>query len=145
MARYSHKLDCPHHQQTSRSYNLTPEASTAHRRTPHRGFLSVVQLIRDVMTKGKEAGLNVVRAWATSASSNYALQTSPGNFSEVMFRGLDYALDQARQLDLKVGWLVGQERQSPGLPGRLFVLVTACFYIAKARSFLFSFVLFSLS
>ena len=54
------------------------------------------------MTKGKEAGMNVVRAWATSASTNYALQTSSGNFSEAMFRGLDYALDQARQLDLKV-------------------------------------------
>lgn len=65
-------------------------------------MLSVMQLIRNIMTKAKEAGLNVVRAWATSASSNYALQTSPGNFSEAMFRGLDYALDQARQLDLKV-------------------------------------------
>ena len=61
-----------------------------------------MQLIRNVMTKAREAGLNVVRAWATSASSNYALQTSPGNFSEPIFRGLDYALDQARQLDLKV-------------------------------------------
>ena len=54
------------------------------------------------MSKGKAAGLNVVRAWATSASLHYALQTSPGNFSEAVFRGLDYALDQARQLDLKV-------------------------------------------
>ena len=72
-------------------------------------LLSVLQLIRDVMTKGKEAGLNVVRAWATSASSNYALQTSPGNFSEAMFRGLDYALDQARQLDLKVIFLIGRK------------------------------------
>lgn len=71
------------------------------------------------MTKGKEAGLNVVRAWASSASSNYALQTTPGNFSEGMFRGLDYALDQARQLDLKVGHLVGHERHSSGLPGTL--------------------------
>ena len=61
-----------------------------------------LQLIRDVMTKGREAGLNVIRAWATSASQNYALQTAPGNFSEAMFRGLDYALDQARLLDLKV-------------------------------------------
>ena len=61
------------------------------------------------MTKGTEAGLNVVRAWATSASSKYALQTSPGNFSEVMFRGLDYALDQARQLNLKVRCLVAMK------------------------------------
>ena len=64
--------------------------------------MSVVQLIRDVMSKGQAAGLNVIRAWATSASSHYALQTSPGNFSEAIFRGLDYALDQARQQNLKV-------------------------------------------
>ena len=62
----------------------------------------VLQLIRDVMSKGQAAGLNTIRAWATSASPNYALQTSPGNFSEAIFRGLDYALDQARQLNLKV-------------------------------------------
>lgn len=61
-----------------------------------------LQLIRDVMTKGKAAGFNLIRAWATSASPYYALQTSPGNFSEPIFRGLDYALDQARQQSLKV-------------------------------------------
>ncbi len=61
----------------------------------------VMQLIRDVMSKGQAAGLNVIRAWATSASPYYALQTSPGNFSEPIFRGLDYALDQARQQNLK--------------------------------------------
>ncbi|DBA99225.1 hypothetical protein WJX82_007713 [Trebouxia sp. C0006] len=59
-------------------------------------------LIRDVMSKGEAAGLNVIRAWATSASPYYALQTSPGNFSEPIFKGLDYALDQARQQNLKV-------------------------------------------
>ena len=68
----------------------------------HFRFDDVMQLTRDVMTKGKEANFNVIRAWATSASPHYALQTSPGNFSEAIFRGLDYALDQARQLDLKV-------------------------------------------
>ena len=94
------------------------------------------------MTKGKEAGLNVVRAWATSASSNYALQTSPGNFSEAMFRGLDYALDQARQLDLKVGCLFGHERQSSGLPGRLNTCLSQRIYTAKTRVF-FSCVIFS--
>ena len=54
------------------------------------------------MSKGQAAGLNLVRAWATASSQPYALQPSPGNFSEVMFRGLDYALDLARQYNLKV-------------------------------------------
>lgn len=54
------------------------------------------------MSKGKAASFNMIRAWATSASPYYALQTSPGNFSEPIFRGLDYALDQARQQSLKV-------------------------------------------
>ena len=66
---------------------------------------SAMQLIRDVMSKGQAAGLNVIRAWATSASPYYALQTSPGNFSEPIFRGLDYALDQARQQNLKACFL----------------------------------------
>ena len=65
-----------------------------------------MQLIRDVMSKGQAAGLNVIRAWATSASPYYALQTSPGNFSEPIFRGLDYALDQARQQNLKACFLI---------------------------------------
>ncbi len=67
---------------------------------------SAMQLIRDVMSKGEAAGLNVIRAWATSASPYYALQTSPGNFSEPIFKGLDYALDQARQQNLKVSFLI---------------------------------------
>lgn len=57
------------------------------------------------MSKGQAMGLNVVRAWATASSQPYALQPSPGNFSEGMFRGLDYALDQARQYNLKVSKL----------------------------------------
>lgn len=54
------------------------------------------------MSKGQAAGLNMIRAWATASSQPYALQPSPGNFSEAMFRGLDYALDLARQYNLKV-------------------------------------------
>ena len=48
------------------------------------------------------SGLNVMRAWAHAVSPEYALQTSPGAFSEPIFRGLDYALDQARLRGLKV-------------------------------------------
>ena len=91
---------CTQHNHDERSTLSLDSLRSVSQATPTS--LSVMQLIRNVMTKAREAGLNVVRAWATSASSNYALQTSPGNFSEAMFRGLDYALDQARQLDLKV-------------------------------------------
>ena len=62
----------------------------------------VLQLIRDVMSKGKAAGLNTIRAWATASSQPYALQPSNNTYSEAMFKGLDYALDLARQHDLKV-------------------------------------------
>ena len=51
-------------------------------------------------------GFTVLRAWATAVDPQYSLQPSPGNFSEPIFRGLDYVLDQARQRNLKVRmWL----------------------------------------
>ena len=60
------------------------------------------QLIRSIMDAAVASGLNVMRAWAHAVSPEYALQTSPGVFSEPIFRGLDYALDQARARGLKV-------------------------------------------
>ena len=47
-------------------------------------------------------GFTVLRAWATAVDPQYSLEPSPGNFSEPIFRGLDYVLDQARQRNLKV-------------------------------------------
>lgn len=41
--------------------------------------------------------MNVVRAWAHPVSAQYALQPGPGEYSEAALRGLDYALDAARQ------------------------------------------------
>ena len=55
------------------------------------------------MDKATAAGLNLVRAWAHTVSPEYALQTAPGQYNEAVFRGLDYALDQARLRGLKVG------------------------------------------
>ena len=60
------------------------------------------QLVRLVLDEAAAAGLNLVRAWAHASSPEYALQPSPGRFSEPVFRGLDYALDQARRRGLKV-------------------------------------------
>lgn len=64
--------------------------------------LPCAQLVRAIMDEAAAAGLNLVRAWAHASSPEYALQPSPGRFSEPVFRGLDYALDQARQRGLKV-------------------------------------------
>ncbi len=46
--------------------------------------------------------LTVLRTFAFATDAPYALQTSPGVYNEGVFRGLDYALDQARQRGLKV-------------------------------------------
>ncbi|CAL8463534.1 g3068 [Coccomyxa elongata] len=48
------------------------------------------------------AGFTVMRAWSHGVTPNYALQTSPGVYNEAMFQGLDYALDQAQQRNIKV-------------------------------------------
>jgi mannan endo-1,4-beta-mannosidase len=54
------------------------------------------------MDKAIAAGLTVMRGWAHAVSPEYAMQTSPGQYSEPMFRGLDYVLDEARKRGLKV-------------------------------------------
>ena len=46
--------------------------------------------------------LNLVRFFAFAVSPEYALQPSPGQYSEAIFRGLDYALEQLRSRGLKV-------------------------------------------
>lgn len=54
------------------------------------------------MDEAPAAGLTVMRAWAASVDGTYALQTQPGAYNEAVFRGLDYALDEARKRNLKV-------------------------------------------
>ena len=66
------------------------------------------QLVRAIMDEAAGAGLNLVRAWAHASSPEYALQPAPGVFLEPVFRGLDYALDQARQRGLKVSAILSQ-------------------------------------
>ncbi len=62
----------------------------------------IYQLIRDQMDAAVAAGFTVMRAWSHGVTANYALQTSPGVYNEAMFQGLDYALDQAQQRNIKV-------------------------------------------
>jgi mannan endo-1,4-beta-mannosidase len=59
-------------------------------------------LIRDIMDLAVTDQLTVLRTFAFATDAPYALQTSPGVYNEGVFRGLDYALDQARQRGLKV-------------------------------------------
>ena len=59
------------------------------------------QLIRDIMDLAVADQLTVLRTFAFATGAPYALQISPGSYNEAVFRGLDYALDQARQRGLK--------------------------------------------
>ena len=54
------------------------------------------------MDKAIANGLNVMRAFATAVDPWYAMETSPGIYNENVFRGLDYALEQARLRGIKV-------------------------------------------
>ena len=51
-----------------------------------------------------ENGLTVMRGWAHSVDVNTNLQTAPGVYNDAVFRGLDYALDEARKRGLKVSY-----------------------------------------
>ena len=62
----------------------------------------VTQMLRQLMASAASSGLTVMRTWAHAVSPQYALQTSPGMYSEPMFVGLDYVLNTARQNGLKV-------------------------------------------
>lgn len=54
------------------------------------------------MDKAVANKLNVLRAFATAVDPYYPMETAPGIYKENVFRGLDYALEQARQRGLKV-------------------------------------------
>ena len=54
------------------------------------------------MGQAVSSGLTVMRAWADTVDTSYALQTAPGVYNEAVFRGLDYALDQASQHNIRV-------------------------------------------
>lgn len=61
----------------------------------------VLQLIRSTMDDAVANNLTVMRAFATAVDAAYPMQTSPGVYNENVFRGLDYALEQARQRGIK--------------------------------------------
>ena len=64
--------------------------------------MTALQLIRELFDMAVASNLNLVRFFAFAVSPEYALQPSPGQYNEAIFRGLDYALDQLRSRGLKV-------------------------------------------
>ncbi|OIV89796.1 hypothetical protein TanjilG_12109 [Lupinus angustifolius] len=47
-------------------------------------------------------GLNIARTWAFSDAGYKPLQNSPGSYNEEMFRGLDFAIAEARKYGIKL-------------------------------------------
>ncbi|KAK9837439.1 hypothetical protein WJX81_002398 [Elliptochloris bilobata] len=72
------------------------------------------QLIRTLMDAALAAGLNTLRMWSHGVTSTFSSQSSPGVFSEPMFLGLDYALEQARLRNIKVIIAILDNWQSTG-------------------------------
>jgi mannan endo-1,4-beta-mannosidase len=67
------------------------------------------ELVRNVMTTIKDAGLNTVRLWAHSVNPEYELMRGPGEFNENIFRGLDLVMEEARRAGLKVNLAFGSQ------------------------------------
>ncbi|CAL5227333.1 g10275 [Coccomyxa viridis] len=72
------------------------------------------QLIRTLWDTAVENNLNLVRFFAFGVSPEYALQPSPGQYSEAIFRGLDYALEQLRTRGLKAILAITDNWQAVG-------------------------------
>lgn len=60
------------------------------------------QLVRTVLDRAAANNMNLIRTWSHTVSSKYALETSPGQYSEVAFSGLDYLLVEARKRGIRV-------------------------------------------
>lgn len=59
-------------------------------------------LLRRLLDRAAASGLTFMRAWAHTVSDEFALQTAPGVYNEAVLRGLDYALQQARERGIRV-------------------------------------------
>ena len=59
-------------------------------------------MLRGLLNATSTAGLTVLRGWAHGVLPQYRLMLSPGNYSEPIFRGLDYLLDLVRRHDMRI-------------------------------------------
>ena len=60
------------------------------------------QLVRTLLRRGAALGFNSMRTWVHAVNPQYALQPKPGVYSEEVFQGLDYLLDEARKSGIKL-------------------------------------------
>lgn len=60
------------------------------------------ELVRTQLEKAAAQGFNTVRAWVAPVSPQYALQSTPGEYNEAAFQGVDYLLDEARKNGMRV-------------------------------------------
>ncbi|XP_020254550.1 mannan endo-1,4-beta-mannosidase 8-like isoform X2 [Asparagus officinalis] len=53
--------------------------------------------VRDVLRQASAVGLNVCRTWAFNDAGYRALQISPGEYDEEVFKGLDFVVSEAKK------------------------------------------------
>lgn len=81
---------------------------------PH---MSGPELVRSLLRKAKERGLNAVRTWVQPVTPEYSLIEEPGKYNEAVFRGLDYFIDECRKHGVRpILSLVDNWQQAGGVP-----------------------------
>lgn len=79
--------------------------------------MSGQQLLRQQLQKAQQHGFNLIRTWANPVSLEYTLMESPGSYNEMIFRGLDYFLDEARKHNIRVVLnLIDNWQEAGGIP-----------------------------
>lgn len=73
-----------------------------------------MQLVRELLDAAVGHGLNVLRTWAHPVTAQYELMTSPGEYNEAVFRGLDYLLDECRKRGIRLLLAVTDNWQPTG-------------------------------
>ncbi|KAL9261779.1 Mannan endo-1,4-beta-mannosidase 2-like protein [Drosera capensis] len=59
--------------------------------------------VREMLQAGSKMGLTVCRTWAFNDGGSYhSLQVSPGQFDELVFKGLDYVVAEARRFGIRL-------------------------------------------
>ncbi|OAY50697.1 hypothetical protein MANES_05G156900v8 [Manihot esculenta] len=58
--------------------------------------------VSSVFQEAKKHGLTLARTWAFNDGQDRALQTSPGNYNEQTFQGLDFVISEAKRHGIKV-------------------------------------------
>lgn len=60
------------------------------------------RLVRELLRKATDSGLNVMRTFAHTTDPNYPMQIRPGQYDEDVFRALDFVIAEAGRSGVKV-------------------------------------------